>query len=317
MALVACGGGEAGTGDAGSSAGNGSAGKVQVTVATMLTEDLLPLWVAEQEQLFGEHGIDVKIEIFQSAQELSTAVTSGAVDFAMTDPMVAASLTAGGTPVTLEWVTLGATPEQGRFGIMTSPDSGISTLQDLAGKPIGVGSNTILEYVMDRLMEQAGIPASEVKTEEIKKIPVRYEMMTQGQVAAAALPSSLLALGEATGMVLVADDTTGANISQSVMVVRDDFAASADGQAAIASLREVWDQAAQLINANPDSYRPLLASTISLPEAVVDSYPVSEYPLASRPTAAMIDPVLQWMDGKGYLTAPLTYNPSTGQFDKS
>ena len=59
---------------------------------------------------------------FQSAQELSSALTSGDIDaMAMTDPQVSASLTAGGTPVRLKWIVLGATPEQGRFGIMVGP----------------------------------------------------------------------------------------------------------------------------------------------------------------------------------------------------
>ena len=167
-------------------------------IGTMQTEDSLPFWVAEQKGFYGDHDVEVEIVTFQSAQELSTAFAAGEIDGAMTDIMVSASLVASGIGLNLAWVTLGATPEQGRFGIQTSPESGIKSLADLKGKGIGVGSNTVPEYVMDKLMEAAGASEGEIVNEEIKKLPVRYESMTNNQVAAAALPGSLLALGEAT-----------------------------------------------------------------------------------------------------------------------
>ncbi|MDR0501677.1 MAG: ABC transporter substrate-binding protein [Coriobacteriales bacterium] len=288
----------------------------EIIIGTMVTEDILPMWVAESESMFADHGIKARVETFQSAQELSLAVASGSVDFAMTDPMVSASLAQSGTKITLHWVTLGATAEQGRFGIMANPESGVKTLADLAGKPIGVGSNTILEYVMDKLLEEAGVPQDKIVVEELKKIPVRYEMMTSNQVPAAALPGSLLALGEATGMVLVADDTKGANLSQSVMIARDDFTNTEEGATALAIVRAIWDEAVAAINKNPAQYRSLLIEKAlsAMPPAVQESYPVSTYPEAAKPTNAMIDPVLDWMLEKGYLNEPLSYNQMTGKF---
>ncbi len=285
-----------------------------ITIGTLVTEDILPLWLAEEEGLFNANGMIVHIQTFQSAQELTVAITSGEVDLAMTDPMVAASLVAGGTDVSLEWVTLGATANQGRFGIMTSPQSGIRSLSDVAGKPIGVGSHTILEYVMDKLMQQAGVPDDQIMTEEIKKLPVRYEMMTSNQIAAAVLPGSLLALGEVTGNVLVADDSQGENLSQSVMVARTAFTATESGEKTLTKLSTIWDLAVEMINADPVAYRPLLAEKASLPDPVRDSYPVSTYPKAARPTAQMIDPILEWMRQKDYLTVDLHYDAATGLF---
>jgi NitT/TauT family transport system substrate-binding protein len=327
LLLAGCGGGAgAGAQDSAQNDGQGAAQGTQgtpspgsgetVTVGTMITEDFLPMWVAEQEEIFAQEDVRVELMTFQSAQELSTALAAGEIDMAMTDPMVAAALTQGGTEVTMEWVTLGETAQQGRFGIMASPESGVKSLKDLAGKPIGVGSNTILEYVMDKLMEQEGIPTDQVLKEEIRKIPVRYEMMTSNQVAAAALPASLLYLGEQTGMVLVADDTTGANLSQSVMVARRDFAATDAGAQALGRIQAGWDKAVALLAADPSAYRALLVEKASLPAPVAESYPVSSYPLAKKPTNEMIDPILAWMLEKGYLDAALSYDSSTGAFTR-
>ena len=293
---------------------SGTAAKREVTIGTLATEDILPMWVALEEKLADDSSVSLNVVTFQSATELIAGVSSGDVNMAMTDPMVSASLFAGGTDVLLQWVTLGETADQGRFGIQTAADSGIASLNDLAGVPIGVGSNTILEYVMDVLMADAGIPADQVVVEELQKLPVRYQAMASGQVKAAALPASLLALGESQGCVTLADDTKGDNISQSVMIVRRDFLEGEGGAQAVAAVRELWDRAAALINGSPESYRALLVEKASLPEEVADSYPISTYPLAQMPTSEMIEPVLDWMRVKGYLETELTYDASDGSF---
>ena len=321
VALVGCGGSDtqdaasrATSGTSGAAAAPGaSGGEEAVVVGTLATEDILPMWVAEAEDLDASWGLDVQVEVFQSATELIAAVSAGQVDFAMTDPMVSASLYASGSDVRVEWVTLGLTAAQGRFGIMTA-DPAVTSLTDLAGESIGVGSNTILEYVMDTLMEQAGVPADQVVKEELQKLPVRYEAMASGQVKAAALPASLLALGEASGYVVVADDTQGANISQSVMIVRSEYLA--DHVEVASALQAVWDEAVAEINADPESYRALLVEKASLSSEIAESYPISEYPAAELPSAEMIEPVLVWMQDKGYLEAGIGYDAATGCFTR-
>lgn len=285
-----------------------------VVIGTMPTEDTLPFYVAADQGLFAQAGIDATVEFFQSAQELSVAVTSGDVQLAMTDPMVSASLWAAGTHITLEWVTLGTDAGQGRFGVQVGPNSTFTSLADLAGVPVGVGSDTVPEYVFDVLMQRAGVPDDQIVGEEIKKLPVRYQMMESGQVAAAALPGSMLALGEANGCRTLADDTTGENISASVMVAGAGFAQSSQGAAALEVLKGVWDQAASAINADPDAYRSVLIANANLSDAVASSYPISTYPTCVRPPADLVTPVLEWMTRKGYLATALTYHEEDGSF---
>lgn len=324
----------------------------QVVIGTLATEDILPMWVAESEGAFAEGaasasastagengtnaadessanaanesstnaantstggGANVRVETFQSATELIAAVTSGSVQLAMTDPMVAASIHASGTPVQIEWVTLGTTAAQGRFGIMTADDS-ITSLQQLAGVPVGVGSNTILEYVMDTLMTRAGVAPEDIEKEELQKLPVRYQAVASGQVKAAALPASLLALGEANGMRVLADDTQGENISQSVMIANSAFANTEAGAAAIERVKQAWNKCSAEINAAPENYRALLASKANLSSDISSTYKLSEYPQAQLPEAQQIDNVLNWMREKGYLTQNLTYNAESGTF---
>lgn len=302
------------------SACGASAAKDVIRIGTMPTEDILPLWVAEQENLFSDAGLDVEIVVFDSASSLSAALTAGEVDMAMTDPMRAAKLAESGTDLSMEWVTLGAEPAQGRFGILVAPDSGFASLSDLkqGSKGVGVASNTVPEYVFDKLCAQEGIDSSSIVTSEVASLPDRFSLVSAGQLDAAALPASLLDLGEAQGMVVLADDTQGQNLSQSVMVARASFV-EGDGASELVKIAEIWDEAAQQINADPESYRELLIEKANLNEKVASTYPISQYPSAltadgalAHPAAELIEPVLAWMAQKGYLEGALVYNEDDG-----
>lgn len=69
----------------------------------------------------------------------------------------------------------------------------------LRGASIGVGSSTVPEYVMDQPLAIESIDEGGFNKQEIKKLPVRYEMTSSGNIDAAALPAILLALGEISG----------------------------------------------------------------------------------------------------------------------
>lgn len=293
-----------------------------IRIGTMFTEDFLPFWVAEEEGLFQEAGVDFEIAAFDSASALSAALTAGEIDIAMTDPMRAAKLFESGTPVSLVWVTLGTEASQGVFGVLAAPGSTVKSLKDLTTSTTGIGlaSNTVPEYVFDKLCEQQGIDPGSITTHEVANIPERYGLVAADQIDAAALPNSLLVLGSASGMTVIASDAVGENVSQSVMVVRDEFDTEENAEL-LALVRGVWDLGAAQINENPEKYRELLIEKAGLNETVADIYPISSYPMAStstgdpaRPSAATIDPILAWMKAKGYLAENIDYDEATGSF---
>ncbi|MBE0476293.1 MAG: ABC transporter substrate-binding protein [Coriobacteriia bacterium] len=289
-------------------AGGGAAVEPRtVRVGTLPTEDALPLWAAEAEGVFEEVGLpSVEIVTFQSAQERDAALVAGEIDAFMGDMIAAAQLEAGGTPVAVEFVMLGATPEEGRFGILAAPGSEVDGLQDLAGVPVGTSSGTIQEYVLDGLMRQAGVPAERVVKEEVKKVPVRFELLMNGKLAAAALPEPLLSLGEMQGAKLIADDTSGENLSQTVLVASEAFLRAEGGLEAMELLVRAWDAGAELVNGDPDAWRETLVDKARLPEPLRDTYRVNAYPAAQPPTEEQVAAVLEWMRAEGTLKADLT-----------
>lgn len=311
-----------------SSEGTAPKSEAPVRVGTMPTEDFLPMWVAEKDGLFAEVGVDVETITFDSAQALSAAIAGGEVDMAMVDVMRAVKLCESGTSVDVEWVTLGSEPEQGVFGVMAPADAPYATLAELAQmaqagdevalRGIGVAANTVPEYVYDRLCEQEQVDVDVIPVQEVASLPERYSLMASGNLAAAALPASLLELGKASGMKVLADDSTGENVSQSVMVAREKFA---DEQAAaIMKVAEAWDRAVDAIAADPQAYSLLLAEKANLNSAVAETYEISAYPYAvvddelAHMDAGLVEPQIAWMRTKGYATKDVTYDAETGAF---
>lgn len=289
------------------SAGTKAVAPAKIRIGTLPTEDVLPLWVAEKDGLFKKAGLDVTITTFQSAQERDAALTAGAVDGTMGDLIAAASLRAGGVRVKVATIMLGATPQQGRFGIVVKPGSKATSLKQLAGVPVGTSSASIQEFVLDELMQAAGVPAASVKKEEVKKVPVRFELLMSGKLAAAALPEPFISLAQKSGAKVIADDTTGANISQTVLIFSQKYLDDPAGSAAVSKLLGVWDIAAAAVNKNPDSFRGLLVEKARLPQPLADNYKVNTYPIAQLPTPAEVATVLTWMKSEKLLKVGVTY----------
>lgn len=281
---------------------------VPVVIGTLPTEDMLPLWVAEQEGLFAEYGLDsVEIVTFQAARERDAAFVAGEIDAFMGDIIAAAQLEAAGSPVTIATIMLGATPAEGRFGIVAAPDAGYTDIVALADVPVATSQNTIQQYVLDGLMRQAGVPAADVVGEAVPEVPVRYDLLMQGQLKAAALPEPLLSLAEFEGATLLADDTTGENISQTVLVFSDEYLSEIGGVDTMSALLSVWDAGVEIVNADPDAWRELLVEQARLPEPIKDTYRINAYPTAQIPTTEQVNAVLEWMRDKGTLEGALTY----------
>jgi NitT/TauT family transport system substrate-binding protein len=284
-----------------------------MTIGVLPTEDSLPLWVAEEEGYFAEAGLgSVEIIVFQSAQERDAAFASGAIDAFMGDLIAAANLEAGGSPGTILTVMLGEDQSQGRFAVAVGPDSDVETLTALADVPVGTSSATIQEYVLDGLMAEAGVDAAQVKKEEVKKVPVRFELLMAGKLQAAALPEPFVALAEQGGATVVGDDTKAArNLSQTILFASDAYLSAPGGVPGADAVMVAWDRAVEDVNANPEAYRGILVEQARLPEGLETTYRINTYPLSQLPNKEEVDAVLEWMRAKGYLTEDVTYEDLT------
>jgi NitT/TauT family transport system substrate-binding protein len=254
--------------------------------------DSFPFLVAESGNLFQVEGVDVSLVRFQNPVERDAAFQAGVVDGIVGDLLAAALAVQGGFAVKITSLT------DGRYGIVASPGSGISALADLAGKPVGISSNTIIHYMVDSFLRSAGLPASKIAVLPVPKMPLRLEMVVTGQLAAAGLPEPLLTQAQLRGARLIAS-TDDRGLGAGVLMFGSSSVASKT--AAIRAMYKAYWKACQAINAEPDAWRPLLKTQAGFSPEAAAAWRFVRYKKPRMPSLEDMELVFAWMKERGLL----------------
>lgn len=277
----------------------------KLKIGSLTIEENLPILVALENGYFDAENVQVEFVPFQSPVESQSAFQSGELDGMITDMMIALLLKSSGEDLRITSIALGATPPEGRFAIVASPGSSIETVQDLKGKSIGISNNSIIEYVTDGILRQAGMNPSDVQKTTVAKIPVRVEMLLNNQIDAITVPDPNISYAVSKGARVVADDTTGENLSQSVVIMKQEVL---DKKAeAVSRFYKAYAKAVQDINSEPDKYKGLMVANINIPEQIVDSYQVQSYPEPQLPVEKDVNSVIAWLKDKELLQNDINY----------
>jgi NitT/TauT family transport system substrate-binding protein len=274
-------------------------------IGSLTIEENLPLLVAEKNSYLAKENVKIELVPFQSPVELQSAFQTGDLDGMITDIMIAAMLQSSGIDLRVTSIALGATPQEGRFAIVASPKSNIKTVQDLKGKSIGISNNSIIEYVTDGLLQEGGVNPSETKKTTVAKIPVRVEMLLNNQIDAITVPDPQISYLVAQGAKIIAEDTKGENLSQSVILMKGDTIKEKTD--VISNFYKAYSKAVDDINQTPDQYKDLLVKNVNIPENVVDSYKVQHYSKPQLPNENEVNNVISWLKDKNLLKNEVTY----------
>ncbi|WP_028581713.1 MetQ/NlpA family ABC transporter substrate-binding protein [Desulfogranum japonicum] len=274
-------------------------------IGTLLIEDVVPMYVAEQEGLYSQQGIKVELVPFLSALERDSALTAGAIDGALSDPVGSILLDQGRNQVKITSLCLGKTPQEGVFAILAAPKSDLKTIEQLKGVPIAVSNATIIEYVTDRLLVEQGFSEEEIEKIEIKKMPIRMQMLLSGAVKAATLPEPLASVARTKGAIqILADDQAAESLSQTVLIFRSQVLEQRKDD--VSRFFAAYGKAVELINASPETYRALFVEKGRIPPDLASNYPIPTYPPPQPFSISLYAPVMDWLTAKG-VVKPVAY----------
>lgn len=267
-------------------------------VGTLLIEDVVPMYVAEQEGLYNQAGVTVELIPFLSALERDSALTAGAIDGALSDPVGSILLDKGRDLIKITSLCLGKNPQEGVFAILAAPDSGLQTVDQLKGVEIGVSSSTIIEYVTDRLLAEQGFSEQDIKKIEIKKMPIRLQMLLSGAIKAATLPEPLASVAAGKGAVkILSDNQAKESLSQTVLIFRKQVLDTRKDD--VVGFFTAYGQAVELINTKPEQFRPLFVEKGRIPPNLAPTYPIPSYPIPQPFPQSLYTPVIDWLVEKG------------------
>lgn len=282
------------------------ANPVTLKIGQLPVIDGLPFWVAEQKGYYKDAGVIVELITFKSANERDAAIIGGQIDGMLADPIATTTLVASGTKVKIASVGLGATKAEGPIAILAAPNSGITDVAGLKNVPIAISSNSVIHYVVEKLLLENGLKPEEIKTTAIPQIPLRFEALMSGQVKAAGMPDPLLSLAAGKGAkVILSDVNAKKNYSLSVIDFTEKaFTEKADG---ITRFFRAYNRAVVDTKLDPNSFKDLLVDKAGLPKDIKDTYQVVPSSPAQAPKQDELEDVVQWLLDKQVIKSKLTY----------
>jgi NitT/TauT family transport system substrate-binding protein len=282
-------------------------------VALLPILDVLPFYVAEANGYFSQGDYTVTAVPVASGLERDQLIQAGGIDAMLNEMTTTASFNREVVRVKILCVARIPYARFPMFRILAAPKSGIKSPADLAGIPIGVSKNTIIEYVTDRLLTARGLDQEKIVKASVPVIPERYQLLMQGRLKAATLPDPQGKSALESGALPVVDDSAYPHYSVSVLSFSVD---ALENQAdAIRHFLKGWGRAAAEIDADPEAYRPILLKKIRVPEGIQQTYSIPPFPRKKVPEKAQWEDVMAWMVEKHLLDSPLPYEDSvTGAF---
>lgn len=275
----------------------------EITFGVLPVMQALPLFVAQEKGFFLEEGVKVKLIPFRSGLEKDAAMAAGETQGYFGDMLTSIILGANQMPVNMVATIFNTTGDQRMFAVLAAPGTGKPSLTDLAGKGIAGSSNTIIEYVTTKLLENE-TPGASLNMIETKNILARMPMLLQGHVAGAVLPEPLVTLVERKGATVVADDR-GLGITSTTLLFTRKFI-DKNSPDVRAFLRAV-SRASTSINKDPEMARPIMIKYARIPEPLQRSIAIPTFIKPTVPDKELVMDTYRWLNKKGVLKRELTY----------
>jgi NitT/TauT family transport system substrate-binding protein len=207
----------------GSSGGTGSSGNLTITVAAVPGVDDAPLYVAQRNGLFRQHGLDVTISNYTSLKREVQALSSGRADVAAgdyADFFYTQAHPSRSHPLELRLIADGYDAAPNVMAVLTLPKLGINSPQDLQNKRVAtptaqaIKQTSNLPYSMEMLATQAVLRTDGVSPTSIQWVAMPEQRMisalSTGQVSAILVTEPYILRAESQlGAISVLDSCSG------------------------------------------------------------------------------------------------------------
>ena len=278
------------------------ADNVRIRFGVLPVLDTLPLQVAVKDGLFAAQRLDVELVRFTSALERDTAMQAGQLDGYFGDLIATHLLIDRGVPMYIALTSWRTSPGHPMFGIALAPSRKEATLEQMKGGKLGLSKSTIMEFLADRMERNLGVRSGYFSRMEVKKMPIRFQMLMAGQLDMALLPEPLLSLArlQGGGVLALADNL---DIPLTVLCLHRRY--FDDDAGPYRAFLAAYRQAVARLAAAPEDYRQLMAETCRIPKPLVSRFPVYPYPDPSLPSSGELADVQQWMIRLGLIKEPI------------
>lgn len=283
----------------------------------------LPAIIAQKNGYFKQLGLNIILVPFQNRATRNQAFIRGSIDLMEANLVTASIMKDEGINIKVLATLKGGHPQQGRSAIIVNQDSPILNLKDLAGKKIAISPNPIYSFIIDNILEGAGLSPSSVTKVKIDNFSDALTMLSNNKVSAALFPETLLSFAQQQGFHIIADDLDK-HLYYAVLVAHG--ALCDKYTSLLKKLTTAYSQAIEVINRKPiafrkeilqfadfpsdepDLLREELLCMAKAPRGIKKSIPIPSYAIPEIPSKESIQQVFSWLHKNRMLKNDISYD---------
>ena len=270
----------------------------EITLGVMPSMDYIPFAVAQKQGIYDSLGLKVNFVKYLSSNDRDDAFQTGKLDGIITDLTRAITLQANGFGLKI------IMKNDGILYLIAGKESGIKGLTDLRKMNIGVSENTVTDFSTDMALQLANILTVNVNKPNIVKMPVRLDMLQNGQIDASFFPDPYATIAKSNGhKSLISTKDLGISATETVFSEK----AIKDKKEEIKALVIGYNLGVNFIKTHPQKeWNKILVEDTELPESLIKQIPWPDYKQAELPKAKDIKASMGWLKIKQLI--PDSYN---------
>ena len=273
-----------------------------VTIGYLPSDHDAALFVADAQGQFASNGLNTKLVQFNNGGDLMTAMASGDVDVGYVGITPVLASIEKGVPVKV----ISAAQTEGS-GLVVSKDSGISSVNDLAGKSIATPGEASIQYMLlQYYLEQNGMSLKDLKVSSMK-VPSMNDALKTNKIDGMITFEPYVTIAEKNGAtVLAGSQDILPNHPCCVVVASDKFLEEHPNETN--TIVEVHKNATDFINNNTDEAASMIPDDI-VSDVEVEKVAISSFPFISGIDDSFKQDVMDFMNLEvdlGVLKGPIS-----------
>ena len=260
-----------------------------VTIGYLPSDHDAALFVADAQGQFASNGIKTNLVQFNNGGDLMTAMASGDVDVGYVGITPVLASIQKGVPVKV----ISAAQTDGS-GLVVSKNSGISSVQDLAGKSIATPGEASIQYMLlQYYLEQNGMSLKDLKVSSMK-VPSMNDALKTNKIDGMITFEPYVTIAEKNGATVLADSQDILpDHPCCVVVASDKFLEEHPNETN--TILKIHENATNFINNNSDEAASMIPSDI-VSDVEVEKVAISSFPFISGLDDSFKQDVMDFMN---------------------
>ena len=260
-------------------------------IAVMPTLDCLPLFVAQQYELFDSVEGGVRLKFYMAQMDCDTAIQRGRVEGVVTDLVRAMRIDQQGVKMRYVAAT------NAYWQLVTNRNARIKQLKQLDDKMVAMTRYSATDLLTDCARDSVKLAAERFYKVQINDLNVRVQMLMNNEIDALWLPEPQATQARIMKHSLVLD-SRNVSLNLGIMAFREKEMRRQARAKQLALLIKAYNQACDSINKNGIAhYKQIFIDRYQMKAALVDSLPQDiRFPHACGPRQQDVTFVEKWLE---------------------